>query len=483
MSPFFKSSIFHKKLKYLFSNYLQVSLLDKNADCLFLKYQKISDLNSLIKPAKLCQKMMSAKLGDVFLTNDPQSGGSLHSDFIFITPFCLNNSAGNIDGYVCYQFSFKPKVIESDTAIGQIFKIPPMPIAQDFKLQNEILESMQAHPDCPDEFIKTTHSIVEDLISIVSKIQTLFSREDFTDSFLKTYQKTCKEQFLSYMDSIPVGEATETLKLNDKSEIKIKLSIEEDLLVYDFKGTTLGQDLYLTESMTESACYATTLALLNSNLPVTESILSVSQILIPKNSLLNANSQQYTFWGSTQGTQWVSNLCLKTINQIYKKHNKESVSAVSGASTVIDLQFEDGTHYYQNLSSGAPATALSKGEPGVNIWVKSQLEESIEQTENLFPIKIKSFSQRPNSAGEGENPGGLGVTQVIQILKPAKLYWGFLPEKPKGAEGGKDAQTSDIILTLPTGERNKLSYIGYANCPAQSQIVLHSPGGGGFGDL
>ncbi|MCH2533052.1 MAG: hydantoinase B/oxoprolinase family protein [Bdellovibrionales bacterium] len=481
MNTSFKSSIFHKKLKYLFSAAPQVSLLDKNGDCLYLKYEKISDLNSLTKPAKMCQQIFPVKLGDIYLTNDPQTGGALHSDFIFITPFSLNDK--DIDGFLCLQQSFKPKVLNMDTSIQEVFKVPPMPVAQNLKLQNEILESMQAHPDCPQDFLKHVSAKVEKLEQYLNKIKALFEKSDFSERFLKNYQLECKKQFVTCMESIPVGEFQETLKLSDKSEIKLKLSIEEDLIVYDFNGTTEGKKLFLTESMAESACYASSLALVNSSLPVTESVLSVSQILIPKSSLLSANAQQFTFWGCTQGTQWISNLCLKTINQIFKRHKKPSVTAVSGASTVIDLEFQNKKHYYQNLSSGAPATPNNKGETGVNIWFKSHLEESIEQSEQLYPIKIKSFSQRPNSAGDGANTGGLGITQVIKVLEDARLSWGFLSDKPKGADGGKDAQNSDVILMLPNGERQKLEYIGYASCPAQSQVVIHSPGGGGFGDL
>ena len=106
----------------------------------------------------------------------------------------------------------------------------------------------------------------------------------------------------------------------------------------------------------------------------------------------------------------------------------------------------------------------------------------IEATEHTGPIVVWRKELRPDSAGDGEYRGGLG--QIIEIAPADGHEFDFsamfdrIGTPAAGRDGGETGAPGKAMLDDGTLLRPK----GWQHVPSGRKLVLHLPGGGGFGD-
>ncbi|WP_454687734.1 hydantoinase B/oxoprolinase family protein [Agrobacterium leguminum] len=106
----------------------------------------------------------------------------------------------------------------------------------------------------------------------------------------------------------------------------------------------------------------------------------------------------------------------------------------------------------------------------------------IEATEHTGPIVVWRKELRPDSAGDGEYRGGLG--QIIEIAPADGHEFDFsamfdrIGTPAAGRNGGEPGKPGKAMLDDGTLLRPK----GWQHVPSGRRLVLHLPGGGGFGD-
>jgi N-methylhydantoinase B len=106
----------------------------------------------------------------------------------------------------------------------------------------------------------------------------------------------------------------------------------------------------------------------------------------------------------------------------------------------------------------------------------------IEATEHTGPIVIWRKELRPDSGGPGKYRGGLG--QVIEIAPAEGHEFDFsamfdrIATPARGRDGGEAGAPGSVRLDDGTRLRAK----GWQHVPDGKRLVLHLPGGGGFGN-
>jgi len=107
---------------------------------------------------------------------------------------------------------------------------------------------------------------------------------------------------------------------------------------------------------------------------------------------------------------------------------------------------------------------------------------SAEATEQVGPIVIWRKEIRENSAGAGEQRGGLG--QVIEIEATEGYQFVFsamfdrVEHPARGRHGGTDGAPGCVYLDDGSAFRSK----GKQVIAPERRLVMELPGGGGFGD-
>ena len=106
----------------------------------------------------------------------------------------------------------------------------------------------------------------------------------------------------------------------------------------------------------------------------------------------------------------------------------------------------------------------------------------IEVTEAIAPLVIWRKEYRADSGGAGRSRGGLGQTMVVGSREGAEFAifatYDRVVHPPRGRDGGHPGAPGRVLLESGAA----LKSMGRQTIPAGDRLVVHMPGGGGYGD-
>jgi N-methylhydantoinase B len=146
--------------------------------------------------------------------------------------------------------------------------------------------------------------------------------------------------------------------------------------------------------------------------------------------------------------------------------------------------------FYEYPAGGTGGFHGGDGSNTVRTWTESDMTtlQPIEAVEQLYPVRIQRTALREDSGGPGQWRGGLGLTREVRILVPSSRL-SVLAEKavlpPFGVCGGGSGATNRFWVRRGEQPIRPSALPGkVGGFPLQSDDVLlmESSGGGGFGD-
>ena len=146
--------------------------------------------------------------------------------------------------------------------------------------------------------------------------------------------------------------------------------------------------------------------------------------------------------------------------------------------------------FYEYPAGGTGGYDGGDGSNTVRAWTESDMTtlQPIEAIEQLYPVRVERTSVRENSGGPGRWRGGLGLTRAVRIQAPGTQL-SVLAEKavlpPFGVCGGA-AGALNRFWILRDGEPIAPSAlpgkVGAFPVEPDDILMMESSGGGGFGD-
>jgi N-methylhydantoinase B len=146
--------------------------------------------------------------------------------------------------------------------------------------------------------------------------------------------------------------------------------------------------------------------------------------------------------------------------------------------------------FYEYPAGGTGGFEGGDGSNTVRAWTESDMTtlQPIEAIEQLYPVRVEATALREDSGGPGRWRGGLGLTRAVRILAPATRL-SVLAERavlpPFGVCGGDAGATNRFWIRRdgrpiqPSPLPGKVS--GFP-VEAGDVLLMESSGGGGFGD-
>ena len=139
------------------------------------------------------------------------------------------------------------------------------------------------------------------------------------------------------------------------------------------------------------------------------------------------------------------------------------------------------------LQGGSGAGPHWHGTSGTHVHMTNTRITDCEVYEIRYPIILRQFSIRKGSGGKGKFRGGDGTIREIEFRMP--LSASMLSERrvyrPYGMQGGEpgDAGLNLYIKKERDGTERTINIGGKMELAMQAgeRIVIHSPGGGGWG--
>jgi 5-oxoprolinase (ATP-hydrolysing) len=106
-----------------------------------------------------------------------------------------------------------------------------------------------------------------------------------------------------------------------------------------------------------------------------------------------------------------------------------------------------------------------------------------EVLELRHPVRVEEFSIRKGSGGAGRHKGGDGVVRKLRFLEPmtVTLTASRRTQPPFGLDGGAPGAVGEQFVERLGGSREPIGGRAAVELAAGEAIVLHTPGGGGYG--
>ena len=106
------------------------------------------------------------------------------------------------------------------------------------------------------------------------------------------------------------------------------------------------------------------------------------------------------------GVAFVANLAFRVVNQIHSNANLKPPTAYSGVSQCsLDIWFKNGGALLKPSKQEVRHPNIIPVKPDSIFWRRSHFGAVHRTGRTKYPIRIKSFSVRPQSGGSGENAG------------------------------------------------------------------------------
>lgn len=331
--------------------------------------------------------------------------------------------------------------------------------------------------------------------------------------------------------------------MDDGSPIRLKVTIdpEKGEAVFDFSGT--GPEVYgninAPEAVTYSAIIYCLRCLISEDIPLNQGCLKPIHVLIPKKSFLSPSDNAAVVGGNVLTSQRVTDVVLKAFKACAASQGDTNNLTFGYGGTIFGGEGSNGGErketkgfgYYETIAGGSGAGSTWHGTSGVHTHMTNTRITDSEVFERRYPVLLREFSLREGSAGKGMHNGGEGVIRDIEFRIPVQVS--ILSERrvyhPYGMEGGGEAAcglniwvrkvdkkaidansdtkksieatnpldaqptTSGTVEALESKEsshkQEEVEYryinLGAKNTAAMrpgERIIIHTPGGGGWGE-
>ncbi|GAA4672267.1 hydantoinase B/oxoprolinase family protein [Streptomyces youssoufiensis] len=245
--------------------------------------------------------------------------------------------------------------------------------------------------------------------------------------------------------------------------------------VVDFAGTSAQQpgNANAPSSVVMAAVLYVFRTLVAHDIPLNSGCLAPLDVRIPAGSMLAPTYPAATVAGNVETSQAVTGALYGALG----------VQA-EGSGTMNNITFgNDRMQYYETLASGSGAGDGFDGADAVQTHMTNSRLTDPEVLEWRYPVRVETFTVRRGSGGRGRWRGGCGVTRRIRCLEPMTiaLLTGHRGVAPYGMAGGEPGALGVNLLERADGGVRTLAGCDVVRAAAGDALVVHTPGGGGYG--
>ncbi len=316
----------------------------------------------------------------------------------------------------------------------------------------------------------------------------------------KMFQWACSESLKKAehlmrlrLSKIPSGtyQAEDHVEDPDGHDIRLRvtLTLSRGLLKVDYTGTDgqVSNPLNAVYGVTLSGVHYVTRTLTGDDVPANHGAFSSITIHAPKGTILNPTFPHPVAGGNVETSQRNADLLYRA----FSKAIPDKVPADSGGS--MNNVMMGGNHngrnwaFYETIGVGLGARSHADGMDGIQANMTNTMNTPIEEIERSYPLLIKQYELRPDSAGPGRYRGGSGIIRSYQALAN-NITVTVLADRGRNSPqglfgGGASARTEVTLYKRAKGKTRKVKL------PVKITVLLHigdiieikTAGGGGYG--
>lgn len=434
------------------------------------------------------------KPGDVYMLNNPYSGGTHlpditvitpvfaaeaqklgdqplfyvasrghHADIGGITPGSMPPESTTIEqeGVLIDNFHLVDQGQFREAALIDLLTITPYPVRN--PTQN--IADLQAQIAANEKGVRELHKMVAryGLSTVQSYMQ-----------YLQDNAEECVRQVIEVLQS---GQFTHCL--DDGSQICVRIAIDRAArsATVDFSGTSPQQpsNFNAPAAVCKAAVLYVFRTLVEDDIPLNAGCLKPLEIMIPPGCLLNPLPPAAVVAGNVETSQAITDALYGALG----------VMAAS-QGTMNNFTFGNEIYqYYETICGGSGAGPDFDGTDSVHTHMTNSRLTDPEVLEWRFPVRLETFEIRSHSGGQGRYCGGNGIIRRIRFLEP--MTAAILSDRrriaPFGLAGGEPGAVGENSVERGSGQTEALAGQATVAMNPEDVFVIKTPGGGGYGKI
>ena len=316
----------------------------------------------------------------------------------------------------------------------------------------------------------------------------------------KIFQEACSESLkkaeqlmMLRLSKIPSStyQSQDYLEDPDGHDIRLSvtLTISKGRLKVDYTGTDsqVPNPLNAVYGVTLSGVHYVTRTLTGDDVPANHGAFLPITVHAPEGTILNPTFPHPVAGGNVETSQRNADLLYRA----FSKAIPDKVPADSGGSmnNVMMGGILHGRNwaFYETIGVGLGGRSRADGIDGIQANMTNTMNTPIEEIERSYPLLIRQYELRPDSAGPGRHRGGSGIIRSYQALSndiTVTVLADRGRNKPQGLfEGGPGARTEVALYKMSKRKTRKI------RLPVKITVVLRkgdiieikTAGGGGYG--
>ena len=420
--------------------------------------------------------------GDVFILNDPYTGGSHLPDITLIGAIEVEGAVGGYSVVRAHhsdvggvQAGSMPAGAREIFAEGVI--VPPLRLTAD--VERFLLANVRTAETRRADLTAQRAAVArgaEGLRALAARYGWAALRGAATD--LLDYAERRARDALGRLAATGLT-ATDWLEGDGVGDadlaIRVRVDITDGVFHVDFTGTAPAArgNVNCPLAVARAAVLFVVRTLLPEDVPTNGGVQRAVRVTAPPGCLVNARFPSAVAAGNVETSQRIADtvfLALAAGGIAVPAQGQGTMNNVTlGAA---------GWTYYETIGGGQGASHGAPGPSGVHVGMSNTRNTPVEVLEMEYPVRVRSYALRRGSGGVGRWSGGEGVIREFEALAPMEAS--ILAERrrhaPRGAAGGRDgARGSTCLNGAPLASKVSVSL-------APGDVLrVETPGGGGWG--
>ena len=426
--------------------------------------------------------------GDVFVLNAPFNGGTHLPDVTVITPV-FNNEQNKILFFVASRGhhadiggktpgSAPPdsKHIDEEGVLIDNFKMFEKGVFRENEIRKILASGKYPCRNIEHNMADLAAQVAANETGI-REIKSMISQFgiETVHAYMDHVQDNAEECIRNAITRLEEGKYEYELDNNEFIKVSIKVDKVKREATIDFTGTAKKNPFNYNAPM--AVCHAVILyvfrTLVGTNIPLNEGCFKPLNIIIPNNSMINAQYPSAVIAGNTEVSQLTCNALFGALGVI----------AGSQATMNNFVWGNDKIQNYETICGGTGAGPNFHGTSAVQTHMTNTRSTDPEILESRFPVRLEEFSIRKKSGGKGKFNGGDGATRKLRFLEPMMVttLCSHRRVPPFGVDGGQPGECGKEWLERKDGTVLKLEGNDSCNVEIDDLFIMETPSGGGFG--
>ena len=465
--------------------------------------------------------------GDMVMLNDPFRGGTHLPDITLVAPVYVESRRlrGRVvrthtspDFYVASRAHHADVGGAYPGSMGlcrEIYqegvRIPPVKLMRGGVMNVDVLSLLLNNVRTPEERegdlgaqIAACHTGAERLREVCSRYGVDRAKRAASD--LLDYSE---ELMRAFLERVPAGEyqAEDFLDSDGISEGPVKIAVTLrravwdrvsdpvarrrramlPMITVDFSGSDpqVEGSVNAVAAITYSACFYVFRCLLAEDVPAAAGLMRPIQVIAPEGTIVNARPPAAVAGGNVETSQRIVDTLLRALAKAIPDRIPAAASGTMNNLTIGGIDPRTGAPfaYYETIAGGMGARPGKAGVSGVHTHMTNSLNTPAEALEYAYPLRVRQYSLRPQSGGEGMFRGGDGIVREIEVLADCEVT--LLADRrsrgPWGLAGGSDGAPGKVFITRHDRSVETMPAKFSTRLRKGERITIETPGGGGCG--